>query len=263
MYQGEPVTLEYAKEKYQKNANYALSLNDFDTAFYGQAADQLYAKFISSNDKISDAEKNNYKNLLAANITYLEYARLHGYSEANTNPGINDLIKRIVDGQVAASTRAASLLNMLKNGDFEASDSNWILRHVGDGAREQIASASGTFKCASDASTKCLKLSANKGTYLGASQIFSGLEAGKKYRLSADFRTGETGGTAEINIYDRKNSKEYQLYTPGNTTWKRISVEVPVKEADNEFEVIAYGDDGGRGDGDIYWDNITFEKIAE
>lgn len=95
-------------EKYVRNANLGVSLNNFDQAFYGQAADNLYAKFIASNTELTDADKANYKNLMAANVSYLEYARLHGYSEANASKTVTDLMSKVVSGSAAAVAAPAA-----------------------------------------------------------------------------------------------------------------------------------------------------------
>jgi len=241
--------------KYVKDAKFAVDLNDFDSAFYSAAADQMYAKFIAANTTMSDASKNNYKTLLAANVAYLQYARLHGYSEANNNKAIQDTINSLVNNNVIVD-----VVNLVKNGSFEDNTTGWVVRHVGDGATEQIITGVATSTCTDG--NKCLKLASNKGTYQGAAQTFTNLEAGQKYRFSADYRTEGTGTLGEINIYDGTKDKQYPIFAQGDLTWKRVSVEIPVVTG-SSIEVLLYGDNGGLGSGTVYWDNAVFEKVIE
>lgn len=262
-YKGGPTTLYYQKdkdttsEKYKKDEKFAVDLNDFDKTFYGQAADQLYNKFITSNTALTDASKENYKNLLAANVTYMLYARLHGYTEANNEKTISELIAKLTNQQVATDNKYADATNLLKNGSFENGSDDWTLRNEKGGA-ETVISSNSVVTC--PAGTKCLKLT-NSGKAFQAGLQKLTLEKGV-YRVSAKFKTGEGKARAIVNLHDHTTEVANQVMAEGSSTeWKSIGSEIEITNPDHNYWLYIYNDPSNITD-TIYYDNISLQKIS-
>lgn len=243
--------------KYAKDAKLAVDLNDFDSAFYGTAADQLYAKFITGNTTMSEGDKANYKNLLAANVFYLLYARLHGYTEANTNADVAARIAAIVGGAVPTPGIAGS--NLLKNGNFEADKTPWIdwMDPANLGVNTIVTGAT----CKSG---KCLSINKtldSSSYWPMALQHIGNLEVGKNYKLSASFRTDSGKAKAIINLTRRNpqtNLFENNMFTlEGDSTFKTVSGEItiPTGSGDN-WDVYIYSDSNDP----TYYDDLSLVK---